>query len=69
MMCQCTAFMHVWFCVGWNDELKDGKISIYQVKVLEHGAEDVPFEFTQDDMSDIRRLIAFQLLRSSACFL
>ena len=31
--------MCVWFCVGWNDELKDGKISIYQVKVLEHGAE------------------------------
>ena len=27
-----------------------------------HLAEDVPFEFTQDDMSDIRRLIAFQLL-------
>ena len=33
-------FVHVWFfCIGWTNELKDGKLSIYQVKVFEHGPE------------------------------
>ena len=27
------------FYIGWINELKDGKISIYQVKIFEHGAE------------------------------
>ena len=43
--------MHVWFCVGWNDELKDGKISIYQVKVLKHGAEVIFFLIIEKEFS------------------
>jgi len=34
-------FVHVAmvFCIGWTNEFKDGKLSIYQVKVFEHGPE------------------------------
>ena len=35
-----TPFIHVWLYIGWTDELKDSQLSIYQVKVYDHGAED-----------------------------
>ena len=55
------------FCIGWTNELKDGKLSIYQVKVFKDGAAEVIFSLTIEEAFSWRLFFRRQLVNPACC--
>lgn len=64
-MCNIT-HIYICFCLGWTNELKDGKLNVYQVKVFECGPE-VVLSMTIEERFSWQLLFQRQLVDPVCC--
>ena len=53
--------------IGWTNEVQDGKLSIYQVKVSKDGPAEVIFSLTIKDSFSWHLFFRRQLLHPACC--